>query len=253
MFFFYGVMNKCYKFRYNKVGDNMEKRIVYISYLIIVFVVFNFMYGFTERIRSWQVWNWYLVIVVVLMGTLVFIKYKQNQQKYALREQIKEIDNCRLRLNQLLLFEQFEKLDDEKFNHFLKQFYQLKGYEEIEVATNRQQTGYDLILWRKGHKTMLKWFKNVPLTTSLYTESLNYQFESGDLVSLSEVREAYGAMKDFNVQADELILLSTSGFDEEALNFAQRNQITILEGESFYYALEQSREPQSQFSNELAK
>ena len=231
----------------------MEKRIVYIAYLIIVFVVFNFMYGFTERIRSWEVWNWYLVIVLLLMGTLVFIKHKQNQQKYALREQIKEIDYCRLQLNQFLLFEQFEKLDDEKFNHFLKQFYQLKGYKDIEVATNRQQMGYDLILWCEGHKTMLKWFKNVPLMTSIYTEPLDYQFEAGDLVSLREVREAYGVMKDFNVQADELILLSTSSFDEEALDFSKRNQIRLLDGESFYYELEQCREPQAHFSEELAR
>jgi len=246
-------MYKILNFRYNKVGDNkMEKRIVYLAYLIIIFVVFNFMYGFTERIRSWQLWNWYLIIVLLLMGTLVFIKYKQNQHKYALRQQIKEIDLCRLRLNQLLLFEQFEKLDDDKFSQFLKQFYQLKGYEAIEVVTDRQQMGCDLILWREGQKTMLKWFKNVPLTTSLYTESLDYQFEAGELVSLSEVREAYGAMKDFNVQADELILLSTSSFDEAALDFASRNEICILDGESFYYELEQLREPRAQVSEEFA-
>ena len=230
----------------------MEKKIVYIAYLIIFFVIFNFLFGFTARISAWQMWNWYLVILFMVMGVLLFIKYKQNHRSHELSMRIKETDQYRLQLNQLLLMGQFTELDEEKFNQFLERFFKLKGFDSIEIADNRDKLGYDLIMWSEGKKIMLKWFRNAPLITSLYSGTLSNQLESGNSVTIKEVREAYGVMKDFEVQADQLILLSTTKFDESIIEFATRNQVELLNGEQFYYELEQLREPQSRMTEMFA-
>jgi len=222
----------------------MEKKIVYIAYLIIFFVVFNFLFGFTDRVRDWQLWNWYLVILLMVMSFLLFIKYKQTQRKAGLNERIKETDQYRLELNQFLLLSQFGQFDDNKFNQFLVKFFKLKGYESIEVALNREESGYDLMMWSAGEKILLKWFKNAPMMVSLYSGTLEEHFEEGVPVTLKDAREAFGVMKDFDIQADQLILLSTNKFDPEVIEFANRNELKLMNGEDFYYELEQLREPQ---------
>jgi len=224
----------------------MDKKVVYCAYLIVIFVIFNFTYGFTDKIKSWQMWNWYLVILLLVLGALLFIKYQQSQRKILLSEHIKETNRCRLQLNRLLLYEQFNGLDEEKFNQFLKKFYLLKGYEEIEIASDREKLGYDLMMWSQGQKIMLKWFKHVPLITNLCNDTLDYQFEPGELVSVQEAREAYGVMNDYEIQADQLILVSTSSFDTETIDFATRNQIVMINGEELYYELEQIRDTKTQ-------
>ena len=93
----------------------MEKRIVYIAYLIIAFVIFDFFYGFTDWVATWQMWNWYLVILLLTITSLLIIKYKQNQRKLALEQYVKENDRRRIQLGQLLLFEQLEQLNEGSF------------------------------------------------------------------------------------------------------------------------------------------
>ena len=218
-------------------GDVMEKRMVYVAYLVIFLVVFNFFYGITDQIRRWQLWNWYLVILLLLMGALLFIKYKQHQQKNTLIHRIKEAGHYRCQLNQLLLFERFKQLSTQEFNLFLQKLFQLQGYETIEISENPQDLGYDLMMWRQGKKTMVKWFKN--LSPSLKTDGTTLTLESENLVTLKEVREAYGVMNDYEIQADELILISTSDFEEEAADFISRNGLTKVTGEQLYYEVDQ--------------
>ena len=94
----------------------MEKRVVYIAYLIIAFVIFNIFYGFTDWVASWQMWDWYLIILLLTIVSLLIIKYKQNQRKLAVEQYAKENDRRRIQLSQLLLFEQLDKLNDELFH-----------------------------------------------------------------------------------------------------------------------------------------
>lgn len=99
-------------------------------------------------------WNWYLIILLLTIAALLLIKYKQNQRKLALDEYSKQNERRRLQLSQLVLFEQLEHLSDESFNQLLKLFYELKGYESVEVATNPATQGYDLLMWSQGEKSL---------------------------------------------------------------------------------------------------
>lgn len=220
----------------------MEKRIVYIAYLIIVFVVFDFFYGFTDWIAKWQMWNWYLIILLLTIAALLLIKFKQNQRKLALDEYSKQNERRRLQLSQLVLFEQLEHLSGDSFNQLLKLFYELKGYESIELSTHPLTQGYDLLMWSQGEKIIVKWFKCVPLIKDLYTDPEGLEMSVGDLVGVSEIRDVLGAMQDFDVQADQAIVITTSDFDEAAKEFAKRNQIELLAGYEFYQEVENLRE-----------
>lgn len=220
----------------------MEKRIVYIAYLIIAFVIFDFFYGFTDWIAKWQMWNWYLIILLLTIAALLLIKYKQNQRKLALDEYSKQNERRRLQLSQLVLFEQLEHLSDESFNQLLKLFYELKGYESVEVATNPATQGYDLLMWSQGEKIIVKWFKCVPLIKDLYTDPAGLEMSVGDIVGVSDIRGVLGAMQDFDVQADQAIVITTSDFNDEAKDFANRNHIELLTGYEFYHEIENLRE-----------
>ena len=220
----------------------MEKRIVYIAYLIIAFVVFDFFYGFTDWIAKWQMWNWYLIILLLTIAILLLIKYKQNQRKLALDEYSKQNERRRLQLSQLVLFEQLEQLSETSFSQLLKLFYELKGYESVEIVSNPITLGYDLCMWSQGEKIIVKSFKCTPLINDLYTDSEGIEMSVGELVGISDVRHVLGAMQDFNVQADQAIIITTSDFDEEAKEFAKRNQIQLLSGDEFYREIEVLRE-----------
>lgn len=220
----------------------MEKRIVYIAYLIIAFVVFDFFYGFTDWIAKWQMWNWYLIVLLLAIAALLLIKYKQNQRKLALDEYSKENERRRLQLSQLVLFEQLEHLSEDSFNQVLKLFYELKGYESIEVASHPSVQGYDLLMWSQGEKIIVRWFKCVPLIKDLYTDPAGLEMSVGDLVGIESVREVLGAMQDFEIQADDAFIITTSDFSEEAQAFAKRNHINLLAGYEFYQEIENLRE-----------
>jgi len=219
----------------------MNKKIVYIAYLIVFFVIFNFAYGFTDWIGSWQLWHWYLVVLCAVIGGLLYLKFKQNARRISLSEQIRDVEQARMKLSQLLLFEQLQNLDDKTFDQFLKQVYELKGYHSIETAPSG--SGYDLILWKDGIKVVLKWFKTAPLLSHLYKEKKDFSLDGGEEVTIHQMRQAFGAMKDYEVQADKLVIISTSYFDEASQNFATRNGISLMNGEDFYYELEKLREP----------
>ena len=148
----------------------MEKRVVYIAYLIIAFVFFNFFYGFTDWVASWQMWDWYLIILLLTIVSLRMIKYKQNQRKLAVEQYAKENDRRRIQLSQLLLFEQLDKLNDELFHELLQRFFELQGYEELEVSSNPITCGYDFMMWNQGQKIIVKYFKRVPMIENLYTD-----------------------------------------------------------------------------------
>ena len=49
-------------------------------------------------------------------------------------------------------------------------------------------------------------------------------------------------MKDFDVQADIAIVLSTSDFSKEAMLFAARNNMHLMNGHQFYHALHELKE-----------
>lgn len=215
----------------------MEKRIVYISYLILAFVFFNFFYGFTDWIKSWQVFEWYLVILMGTIISLLLIKYKQNQRKLAVEKYAKENDRRRIQLHQLLMFGQLSKLTDEMFSELLKRCFELQGYDDVEISHQQERSGYDLILWQQGKKIIVKIFKKVPMTENLYTDSEGLEFALGELVTLSEMREFYGSVKDYEVQADLALVISTSDFEEEALLFAGRNGVETMTGYEFYQLL----------------
>lgn len=220
----------------------MEKRIVYIAYLIIAFVFFNFFYGFTDWVATWQMWNWYLVILLLTIASLLIIKYKQNQRKLALEQYVKENERRRIQLGQLLLFEQLEQLNEDSFRELLKRFFELEGYKEVEVSQDPDTSGYDLLMWNEGEKIIVKCYKHVPMVKNLYTDAEGLDIALGELVSLKEVREFYGCMKDFEVQADIAILVSTSDFSKEAMLFASRNQIHLMNGHQFYHALHELKD-----------
>ena len=220
----------------------MEKRIVYIAYLIIAFVFFNFFYGFTDWVATWQMWNWYLVILLLTIASLLIIKYKQNQRKLALEQYVKENDRRRIQLGQLLLFEQLEQLNEGSFYELLQRFFELQGYKAVEVSKDSETSGYNLLMWDEGKKIIVKCFKRVPMVKNLYTDADGLDFALGELVGLNEVREFYGCMKDFDVQADIAIVLSTSDFSKEAMLFAARNGIHLMNGHQFYHALHELKE-----------
>lgn len=226
----------------------MNKQIVYIAYLIVFFVIFNFAYGFTDWIGQWQMWHWYLVVLGAAIGGLLYVKLKQNERKITLSEQIREMEKVRMQLSQLLLYEQLKNLDDSAFGNFLKQVYELKGYHSIETAP--KSSGYDLVLWKEGMKSVVKWFKTAPLMSHQYKEKTDFSFESGEAVHINQLRETFGAMQDYDVQADNLVVISTSFFDEEAQKFAARNGIELMNGEAFYDELETLREPMGTYLGE---
>ena len=221
----------------------MNKQIVYISYLIVFFVIYNFVYGFTDWVGTWQLWHWYLIVLCGVIGVLLYLKLKQQERKIHLTKEISDLEHVRMQLSQLLFFEQLKNLDDPSFNQFLKQVYELQGYHSIEPGG--KELGYDLALWKDGVKFVVKWFKMVPLLSHLYKEKDDFTFEPGQMVGIQQLREAFGAMKDYEVQADELIVISTSCFDEGAKTFAARNGIKLLAGKDFYNELEILREPAS--------
>jgi len=220
----------------------MNKKIVYVAYLIVFFVIFDFVYGFTDWIGSWQMWHWYLVVLSLAIVGLLYLKFKQNDRRISLTEQIRDVEQARMQLSQLLLFEQLQNLDDETFSQFLKQVYGLKGYHSIEAAP--KGAGYDLILWKDGLKVALKWFKTAPLMSHLYKEKKDFALKGGEEVAIHQMRQAFGAMKDSSVQADKLVIIATSYFDEDSVNFASRNGIDLMNGEDFYFELEKLREPE---------
>ena len=226
----------------------MEKRVVYIAYLIIAFVIFNFFYGFTDWVASWQMWDWYLIILLLTIVSSLIIKYKQNQRKLAVEQYAKENDRRRIQLSQLLLFEQLDKLNDELFHELLQRFFELQGYEELEVSSNPITCGYDFMMWNQGQKIIVKYFKRVPMIENLYTDPEGLDFALGELVTLKEIREFYGSMKDYDIQADIAIALSTSDFEEEALLFASRNGIKLMNGHEFYEALNGLKEEKTTIS-----
>lgn len=223
----------------------MEKRVVYIAYLIIAFVVFDFCYGFSDWVASWQMWNWYLIILLITITSLLIIKYKQNQRKLALEQYAKENDRRRIQLSQLLLFEQLNQLNGELFNELLQRFFELEGYEQIESVTDPASHGYDLIMWKEGQKIIVKYFRRVPIIENVYTDTDGLDLALGELVSIKEMREFYGAMKDYDIQADIAIALTTSDFEEEATLFGTRNGIMLMNGYAFYQALDQLKEDES--------
>lgn len=49
-------------------------------------------------------------------------------------------------------------------------------------------------------------------------------------------------MQDFDVQADQAIVITTSDFNDEAKDFANRNHIELLTGYEFYHEIENLRE-----------
>ena len=151
--------------------DKMEKRIVYVSYVIIAFVLFNFFYGFTDWIKSWQVLDWYLIILMGTIMSLLVIKYKQNQRKLAVEQYAKENDRRRIQLNQLLMFEQLSKMNDEMFCELLKRCFELLGYSDIQVSHPSDRLGYDLTVWHQGKKMIVKIFKKVPMIENIYTNN----------------------------------------------------------------------------------
>ena len=220
----------------------MEKRIVYIAYLIIAFVVFDFLYGVTDWIAKWEMWNWYLIILLLTIAALLLIKYKQNQRRLALDEYSKQNERRRIQLSQLVLFEQLEQLSSDSFNQLLKLFYELQGYESVDVCNDSETNGYDLIMWKQGKKVIVKWFKCVPLVKNLYIDPEGLEMSMGDLVSVQSVREVFGAMQDIDVQADEVMIMTTSDFEESALDFAKRNQLQLMAGHDLYRALEELRD-----------
>ena len=87
----------------------------------------DFCYGFSDWVASWQMWNWYLVILLITITSLLIIKYKQNQRKLALEQYAKENDRRRIQLSQLLLFEQLNQLNEELFSELLQRFFELEG------------------------------------------------------------------------------------------------------------------------------
>ena len=116
----------------------MEKRIVYIAYLIIAFVIFDFFYGFTDWVATWQMWNWYLVILLLTIISLLIIKYKQNQRKLALEQYVKENDRRRIQLGQLLLFEQLEQLNEGSFFDYYNVFLNYKGIKKLRSVKTQK-------------------------------------------------------------------------------------------------------------------
>ena len=141
-----------------------------------------------------------------------------------------------------MLFEQLEQLSETSFSQLLKLFYELKGYESVEIVSNPITLGYDLCMWSQGEKIIVKSFKCTPLIKDLYTDSEGIEMSAGELVGIADVRHILGAMKDYNVQADQAIIITTSDFDEEAKEFAKRNQIQLLSGDEFYREIEVLRE-----------
>lgn len=231
-------------FFHNTDGDVMEKRVVYIAYLIIAFVIFDFCYGFSDWVASWQMWNWYLVILLITITSLLIIKYKQNQRKLALEQYAKENDRRRIQLSQLLLFEQLNQLNEELFSELLQRFFELEGYEHIERVNDPAEQGYDLIMWKQGQKIIVKYFRRVPVIENVYTKTESLDLALGELVSLKEIREFYGVMKDYEVQADIAIALTTSDFEEDAMLFGSRNAVTLMNGDAFYEVLDYLKEDQ---------
>lgn len=224
----------------------MEKRVVYIAYLVLAFVIFDFCYGFSDWVASWQMWNWYLIILLITITSLLIIKYKQNQRKLALEQYAKENDRRRIQLSQLLLFEQLNQLNEELFTELLQRFFELEGYESIESVINPATHGYHLIMWKEGQKIIVKYFRRVPRIENIYTDTDDLDLSLGELVSLKEMREFYGAMKDYDIQADVAIALTTSDFEEDATLFGTRNGMTLMNGYAFYQALDQLKEHESQ-------
>ncbi len=225
--------------------DKMEKRIVYVSYVIIAFVLFNFFYGFTDWIKSWQVLDWYLIILMGTIMSLLVIKYKQNQRKLAVEQYAKENDRRRIQLNQLLMFEQLSKMNDEMFCELLKRCFELLGYSDIQVSHPSDRLGYDLTVWHQGKKMIVKIFKKVPMIENIYTNPEGLEFALGELVTLNEIREFYGSVKDYEVQADLSLVISTSDFEEEALLFAGRNGVETMNGYEFYQLLDELKDGKS--------
>ena len=186
------------------------------------------------------------ILIILLLTIAVFISWlninKINVKIRQLDEYSKQNERRRLQLSQLVLFEQLEHLSDESFNQLLKLFYELKGYESVEVATNPATQGYDLLMWSQGEKIIVKWFKCVPLIKDLYTDPAGLEMSVGDIVGVSDIRGVLGAMQDFDVQADQAIVITTSDFNDEAKDFANRNHIELLTGYEFYHEIENLRE-----------
>ena len=71
------------------------------------------------------------------------------------------------------------------------------------------------------------------------------EFALGELVTLNEIREFYGSVKDYEVQADLSLVISTSDFEEEALLFAGRNGVETMNGYEFYQLLDELKDGKS--------
>lgn len=219
----------------------MEKRTVYISYLVILVVVLNYMYGFSDMIRSFQMWDWYLVVTVMTILCLLVIKYKQNQRKLAVEQYAKENDRRRIELNQLVMFEQLRQLNEENFSELLRCYFELQGFDSIEESDNPNRDGYHFLLWDEGRKIVVKYFKKIPHVEEVYMNEDGESYTLGEQVTLSEVREFYGVMQDYDIQADTALLINTGDFEEEALLFASRNGMEVMSGYDFYQALDEMK------------
>ena len=51
-------------------------------------------------------------------------------------------------------------------------------------------------------------------------------------------------MKDYDVQADIAIALTTSDFEEDAMLFGSRNAVMLMNGDAFYEVLDHLKEDQ---------
>ncbi|MGL4338085.1 MAG: restriction endonuclease [Turicibacter sp.] len=207
----------------------MGKIINNIGYIVIAITVFNFFYGWSDRVVGWSMWNWYLVILAVTVGTLLYIKVKQVQHRAQLETIREKNEQIRLSLLKKDHLETLYKMNDDDFNQLIVDLYKLEGVESIEVTPYKNGQGFHLLMWHQGTKMILKWFKQKPCTDFKGDVESFIELE-GEKVSIEQVREFFGIKNDFNVQADEAILLTTTSYTDEVFEFAKRNNLTLLDG-----------------------
>ncbi|HAX73734.1 MAG TPA: hypothetical protein DCY20_09460 [Firmicutes bacterium] len=208
----------------------MDKITNTIAYIIVLFTLFNFFYGFSNHIQGFAMWHWYLIILSVTIGVLLFIKVKRMKLEQELANVTSKHEAIRLRFQQKDDLQKLYQCTEEQFAKLVCDLYTLEGIEDVEVCEDVDTSGYNLIYWHEGNKTVVKWFKHRPIPLNDFDVD-DLLTTEGDVVTLSQVREFLGVARDYDIQADDAVILTTTNYADDVLEYAKRNNVTLINGE----------------------
>lgn len=147
-----------------------------------------------------------LAFAIAAIGSI--IKRKKREKLYTKVEEYRNSKNCNtntLRVNPI------EKMSWRDFEMFISQFFQKQGYSVIENTSAGPDGGIDLRIKKNGKTTLVqcKHWKSQKVGVQVIREQLGLQFSN---------------------LADGTIVVTSGAFTDEAIGFADENNITLLSG-----------------------